>query len=89
MDKLVGSYVAERQVPVNGLISFVSGRASFELVQKSIRAGFSIMVAIGAPSSLAIDLANEHGLTLVCFAKNESITVYTGIRRIVDQSTTS
>ena len=89
MDKLVGSYVAERQVPVNRLISFVSGRASFELVQKSIRAGFSIMVAIGAPSSLAIDLAKEHGLTLVCFARNESITVYTGIRRVNDQATTS
>jgi len=61
----------------------VSGRASYELVQKSIRAGFPIMIAIGAPSSLAVDLAREHGMTLGCFAKDESITLYSGVRRII------
>ena len=83
MDKLVGSYLSDRMVPINGLALFVSGRASFELVQKSIRAGFPIMVAIGAPSTLAVDLANEHGKTLICFAKSDSITVYSGVRRVV------
>ena len=83
MDKLVGSYLSDRLIPANRLASFVSGRASFELVQKSIRAGFPIMVAIGAPSTLAVDLAKEHGKTLICFAKKESIAVYSGVRRVV------
>ena len=82
MDKLIGSYLTDRLLPANALTSFVSGRASFELVQKSIRAGFPIMVAIGAPSTLAVDLANEHGMTLICFAKNDSLTVYSGVRRV-------
>tara|TARA_B100001123_G_C15302472_1_gene1021507 strand:- start:635 stop:1438 length:804 start_codon:yes stop_codon:yes gene_type:complete len=82
MDKLVGSYVSDSMVPACGLASFVSGRASFELVQKSIRAGFPIMVSIGAPTTLAVDLANEHGMTLICFAKNDSLTIYSGVRRV-------
>ncbi len=83
MDKLVGSYVSDSMIPVCELAAFVSGRSSFELVQKSIRAGFSTMVSIGAPTTLAVDLANEHGLTLICFAKNDSITIYSGVRRVV------
>jgi len=82
-DKLVGSYIDDGGVPQSGLGVFVSGRASYELVQKSIRAGFPIMIAIGAPSSLAVDLAREHGMTLGCFAKDESITLYSGVRRII------
>ena len=83
-DKLVGSYLLDGGVPQTGLAAFVSGRASFELVQKSIRAGFPIMIAVGAPSTLAVDLAKEHGLTLGCFAKNESITLFSGVRRIIE-----
>ena len=64
--------------------AFVSGRASFELVQKSIRAGFPIMVAVGAPSTLAVDLAKEYGLTLGCFAKSHSITLFSGVRRVME-----
>jgi len=79
----VGSYIDDGGVPQSGLGVFVSGRASYELVQKSIRAGFPIMIAIGAPSSLAVDLAREHGMTLGCFAKDESITLYSGVRRII------
>jgi len=83
-DKLVGSYLEEREKPKSGLAVFVSGRASFELVQKSIRAGFPIMIAVGAPSTLAVDLAREYGLTLGCFAKNESITLFSGVRRFLE-----
>lgn len=82
-DKLVGSYLESDEIPTFGLASFVSGRASFELVQKSIRAGFPIMIAIGAPSSLAVDLAKEHGMTLGCFAKDESLTLFSGVRRVL------
>tara|TARA_Y100001970_G_scaffold65123_2_gene83314 strand:- start:7020 stop:7823 length:804 start_codon:yes stop_codon:yes gene_type:complete len=83
-DKLVGSYLEKGSLPKSGLAAFVSGRASFELVQKSIRAGFPIMIAVGAPSTLAVDLAREHGLTLGCFAKNESITLFSGVRRVLE-----
>jgi FdhD protein len=83
-DKLVGSYLEGGGNLGAGLGVFVSGRASFELVQKSIRAGFPIMIAVGAPSTLAVDLAKEHGLTLGCFAKNQSITIFSGVRRIRD-----
>ncbi|MFL2974803.1 MAG: formate dehydrogenase accessory sulfurtransferase FdhD [Candidatus Thalassarchaeaceae archaeon] len=83
-DKLVGSYLDGEESLGPGLGAFVSGRASFELVQKSIRAGFPIMIAVGAPSTLAVDLAKEHGLTLGCFARDQSITIFSGVRRIRD-----
>ena len=83
-DKLVGSYLEEGGVAQSCLGAFVSGRASFELVQKSIRAGFPIMVAVGAPSTLAVDLAKEYGLTLGCFAKSHSITLFSGVRRVME-----
>ena len=83
-DKLVGSYIEDGGGAQSVLGAFVSGRASFELVQKSIRAGFPIMIAVGAPSTLAVDLAKEYGLTLGCFAKNESITLFSGVRRVME-----
>jgi FdhD protein len=82
MDKLVGSAIIEGDIPIADEFVVVSGRASFELVQKSLRAGFPMMVSIGAPSTLAIDMANEHGMTLACFAKQDSISVYSGLRRL-------
>jgi FdhD protein len=81
-DKLIGSYVDSGKLPLSRLASLVSGRASYELVQKAIRAGFPIMIAIGAPSSLAVDLSREYGLTLGCFAKDDSLSLYSGVRRI-------
>ena len=83
-DKLVGSYIEDGGGAQSVLGAFVSGRASFELVQKSIRAGFPIMIAVGAPSTLAVDLAKEYGLTLGCFAKNEAITLFSGVRRVME-----
>ena len=82
MDKLVGSHIFHGKMPVAHGFVIVSGRASYELVQKSIRAGFSAIIAIGAPSTLAVDLAKEYGLTLGCFAKIDSLNIYSGARRI-------
>ena len=82
MDKLVGSYLIEGGFPICDEFVIVSGRASFKLVHKALLAGFPIMIAIGAPSNIAIDMANENGMTLACFAKSESMTVYSAMRRI-------
>ena len=82
MDKLVGKVLSNSaDIFLEAFIIF-SGRLSFELVHKARRAGISILVSIGAPSSLAIDIAVEHGLTIVGFAKNKNMTVYTGRARI-------
>jgi len=87
MDKLVGSHLISDSAPPSDCILVVSGRASFDLVQKSIRSGFAIMLAIGAPSSLAVDLANEHGLTLACFCKESSMSIFSGLSRVVNRAT--
>ena len=84
MDKLVGNVISiSNEIFFECFIIF-SGRLSFELVHKARRAGICILVSIGAPSSLAIDIAVEHGLTIVGFAKNNSMTVYTGRTRIIN-----
>jgi FdhD protein len=82
MDKLVGSIMSESPEIFSKSFILFSGRLSFELVHKARRAGIPVLVAIGAPSSLAIDIALEHGLTLVGFAKNNNMTVYSGRGRI-------
>jgi FdhD protein len=63
-------------------ILVVSGRASFELVQKTVAAGIPMLVAVGAPSSLAVQLAQEFGITLVGFAKSSGFNIYTGSQRV-------
>ena len=85
MDKLIGGALKNNLVPIREEILIVSGRASFELVQKSLRAGFPIMIALGAPSTLAVDMAMEHGMTLIGFAKENKITVFAGSNRILGQ----
>lgn len=81
VDKLVGQYVLNHNIPLDSTVLSVSGRVSFDIVQKALRAGIPVLVAIGAPSSLAIDLADSFGMTLVGFLRNERFNVYTGAQR--------
>jgi FdhD protein len=82
MDKVVGRALLDGLVPLGDQILCVSGRLSFELVQKAAVAGAPIMVGVGAPSSLAVSLASERGLTLCGFARRGSMNVYTHSQRI-------
>ena len=82
VDKVVGWAVLEDRLPLAGCALLVSGRASFELVQKAVLAGIPLLAAVSAPSSLAADLAEEAGLTLVGFLRGPSMNVYTGARRL-------
>ena len=82
LDKVVGWAFTERRLPLADSILCVSGRLSFELVQKAAVAGCPIMVAVGAPSSLAVDLAADRGLTLCGFVREGRANVYTEPWRI-------
>ena len=86
VDKVVGWALREGRLPLRGTILMVSGRASFELVQKSVMAGIPMLCAVSAPSSLAVDLAEETHMTLVGFVRDQSLVIYTGSER-VDTST--
>ncbi len=80
MDKVIGWALREGLVPLRDSALCVSGRLSFELVQKAAVAGAPILVGVGAPSSLAIELAKDRGMTLAGFARNGSVNVYAGVR---------
>lgn len=82
VDKIVGAQFLAGTIPLKNKIVLVSGRASFELVQKSIKAGASMLVALGAPSSLALDLAAKYDLTLIGFARDQKFNIYTGGHRV-------
>ena len=82
MDKVVGRALLDGLVPLHRCILCVSGRLSFELVQKAAVAGAPILVGVGAPSSLAVELADERGLTLCGFARGASVNVYTHPERV-------
>ena len=82
-DKVIGALVHADQVPGNELGLFVSGRASFELMQKALVAGIPLLAAVGAPSSLAVDMAKEFGMTLVGFLRDGGFNVYAGEDRII------
>jgi FdhD protein len=81
-DKLIGALLAADGLPGASLGIFVSGRASFELMQKSLVAGIPLLAAVGAPSSLAVDTALEFGMTLVGFLRDGSFNAYAGPERI-------
>ena len=83
VDKVVGWALREDRLPLSGTVLMVSGRASFELVQKAWMAGIPCLAAVSAPSSLAVDLAAEAGMTLVGFLRGASMNVYTGQHRVV------
>jgi FdhD protein len=82
VDKLIGWAVESELIPLAGTVLLVSGRASFELTQKAVMAGIPIMAAVSAPSSLAVDLATQSGLTLVAFLRGDSMNVYSRPDRV-------
>jgi FdhD protein len=82
VDKVVGWALREHRLPLAGHLLLVSGRASFELVQKASMAGIPVLAAVSAPSSLAADLAAEVGLTLVGFLRGSTMNVYAGTERV-------
>jgi FdhD protein len=82
MDKVVGRALLKGLVPLHGRVLCVSGRLSFELVQKAAVAGAPVLVGVGAPTSLAVELAADRGMTLCGFARKGSVNVYSGSERV-------
>ncbi|MDE3093937.1 MAG: formate dehydrogenase accessory sulfurtransferase FdhD [Acidobacteriota bacterium] len=89
VDKVVGWALREGRLPLRGVVLMVSGRASFELVQKAVMAGAPMLCAVSAPSSLAADLADEVGLTLVGFLRGPSFVVYSHGHRVATSTSMS
>ncbi|MGW8847817.1 formate dehydrogenase accessory sulfurtransferase FdhD [Streptomyces xiamenensis] len=83
VDKVVGRALTAGRLPLADTVLLVSGRASFELVQKAVMAGIPALAAVSAPSALAVELAEEAGLTLVGFLRGTSMNVYSGSERLV------
>jgi FdhD protein len=82
VDKVIGWALEQDRIPLGGTVLLVSGRASFELTQKAVMAGIPVLAAVSAPSSLAVDLASQSGLTLVAFLRGDSMNVYARPDRI-------
>ena len=82
MDKIIGACLFKKEIPLSSSVMMVSGRASFELVQKALRAGVPIMAAVGAPSSLAVSLAKDIGMTLMGFVRDSTFNIYSLEERV-------
>jgi FdhD protein len=82
VDKVVGAQVLMERLPLDDLMLFVSGRASYEIVQKALVARVPLLASVSAPSSLAVDLARRSGLTLLGFVRGDTFNIYTGAERI-------
>lgn len=83
MDKMIGAMLTKSAIPLSNNIVLFSGRLSYELVQKAVSAGIPVICAIGAPTTLAIELAEENNITVVGFLKNKSFNIYCGAERII------
>lgn len=82
VDKVIGWALEHQRIPLQASVLLVSGRASFELTQKAVMAGIPVLAAVSAPSSLAVSLAEESGITLVAFLREDSMNIYTRADRI-------